>query len=60
MFEERIIIDHEIRHGKPIIKGTRVPVEVIGVSGWRYGNTANCNRIWNKKGRCAGCNRVCH
>ncbi len=29
MFEERIIINPEIRHGKPIIKGTRVPVEVI-------------------------------
>ncbi len=29
MFEERIIIDPEIRHGRPIIKGTRVPVEVI-------------------------------
>ena len=29
MFEERIIIDPEIRHGKPIIKGTRVPVDVI-------------------------------
>ncbi len=29
MFEERITIDPEIRHGKPIIKGTRVPVEVI-------------------------------
>ncbi len=29
MFEERIIIDPEIRHGKPIIKGTRVPVEVV-------------------------------
>ncbi|CAG0999558.1 hypothetical protein METP2_03159 [Methanosarcinales archaeon] len=29
MFEKRIIIDSEIRHGKPIIKGTRVPVEVI-------------------------------
>lgn len=29
MFEERIVIDPEIRHGKPIIKGTRVPVEVI-------------------------------
>lgn len=26
---ERIIIDSEIRHGKPIIKGTRVPVEII-------------------------------
>lgn len=29
MFEKRIIIDPEIRHGKPIIKGTRVPVEVV-------------------------------
>lgn len=29
MFEDRIVIDPEIRHGKPIIKGTRVPVEVI-------------------------------
>lgn len=29
MFEERIIIDPEIRHGKPIIKGTRVPVDII-------------------------------
>ena len=29
MFEARIGIDPEIRHGKPVIKGTRVPVEVI-------------------------------
>ena len=29
MFENRVIIDPEIRHGKPIIKGTRVPVDVI-------------------------------
>ncbi len=29
MFEDRIVIDPEIRHGKPIIKGTRVPVEMI-------------------------------
>ncbi|MDD5473450.1 MAG: DUF433 domain-containing protein [Candidatus Methanoperedens sp.] len=29
MFEKRIIIDPEIRHGKPILKGTRVPVEII-------------------------------
>ncbi len=29
MFKERITIDPEIRHGKPIIKGTRVPVEAI-------------------------------
>jgi len=29
MFEDRIIIDPEIRHGKPIIKGTRVPVDII-------------------------------
>ncbi len=26
---ERIVIDPAIRFGKPIIKGTRVPVEVI-------------------------------
>jgi len=29
MFEARIGIDPEIRNGKPIIKGTRVPVDVI-------------------------------
>ena len=29
MFEARIGIDPEIRHGKPVIKGTRVPVDVI-------------------------------
>nr|QNO52759.1 hypothetical protein KDAIOKAM_00028 [Methanosarcinales archaeon ANME-1 ERB6] len=29
MFEDRIIIDPEVRHGKPIIKGTRVPVDII-------------------------------
>lgn len=26
---DRIIIDPEIRHGKPIIRGTRVPVDII-------------------------------
>ncbi len=29
MFEDRIIIDPEIRHGKPVIKGTRVPIDII-------------------------------
>ena len=29
MFEDMIIIDPEVRHGKPIIKGTRVPVDII-------------------------------
>lgn len=29
MYEERILIDPAVRHGKPIIKGTRVPVELI-------------------------------
>jgi uncharacterized protein (DUF433 family) len=28
-WHERIIIDPEIHHGKPCIKGTRVPVSVI-------------------------------
>jgi uncharacterized protein (DUF433 family) len=26
---ERIVIDENIRHGKPVIKGTRVPVDLI-------------------------------
>ena len=26
---ERIVIDKEIRHGKPVIRGTRVPVDII-------------------------------
>jgi len=29
MYEDRIVIDSEIRHGKPVIRGTRVPVDVI-------------------------------
>ena len=29
MYEERIVIDPAVRHGKPIIKGTRVPLEII-------------------------------
>lgn len=29
MFEDRIIINPEIRHGKPVIRGTRVPVDII-------------------------------
>lgn len=29
MFEAMISIDPEIRHGKPIITGTRVPVDII-------------------------------
>jgi uncharacterized protein (DUF433 family) len=28
-FEDRITIDPEIRHGKPVIKGTRVPVDIV-------------------------------
>jgi len=26
---ERIVVDDKIMHGKPVIKGTRVPVDVI-------------------------------
>jgi uncharacterized protein (DUF433 family) len=29
MYEERIVIDPAVRHGKPIIKGTRVPLDII-------------------------------
>jgi uncharacterized protein (DUF433 family) len=29
MLETRIVTDPEIRHGKPVIRGTRVPVELI-------------------------------
>lgn len=29
MLETRISIDPKIRHGKPVIKGTRVPVDII-------------------------------
>jgi uncharacterized protein (DUF433 family) len=29
MYEDRIEIDPAVRHGKPIIKGTRVPLEII-------------------------------
>ena len=29
MHLDRIVIDEKIMHGKPVIKGTRVPVEVI-------------------------------
>jgi uncharacterized protein (DUF433 family) len=29
MYEDRIVIDPAVRHGKPIIEGTRVPLEII-------------------------------
>ncbi len=29
MYENRIIIDPEIRHGKPVIRGTRVSLDII-------------------------------
>jgi uncharacterized protein (DUF433 family) len=29
MSEDRIIVDPEIAHGKPVIKGSRVPVEIV-------------------------------
>lgn len=29
MTEERIVIDPEVQHGKPVIEGTRVPVHLL-------------------------------
>ena len=29
MCGDKIVIDPEIRHGKPVIRGTRVPVDII-------------------------------
>lgn len=55
MFEDRIIIDPEIRHGKPVIKGTRVPVDVI--LGYLAGGM-EIREITEKQGRCAGCDRI--
>jgi len=28
-YEDRIVIDPKIMHGKPVIKGTRIPVYVV-------------------------------
>ena len=29
MMQDRIVVDKRVMHGKPVIRGTRVPVEVI-------------------------------
>ena len=29
MLEDRIIVDQEVAHGKPIIRGSRVSVEIV-------------------------------
>ena len=29
MYEDRIVIDPAVRHGMPIIRGTRVPLQII-------------------------------
>ena len=29
MYEDRIVIDPAVRHGKPVIKGSRVPLEIV-------------------------------
>lgn len=26
---QRIVIDKDIRHGKPVIRGTRVPIDIV-------------------------------
>ena len=51
--KQRIVIDNKIRHGKPIIKGTRITVdEVLGalVGGMTYEE--------NKKRRHSCCVRI--
>ncbi|MGC9445435.1 MAG: DUF433 domain-containing protein [Candidatus Methanospirareceae archaeon] len=48
-----IVIDPEIRHGKPVIRGTRVPVELILGSlagGMRVDEVAR-EYVWGGKGR---------
>lgn len=29
MYEDRIVIDPAVRHGKPVIKGSRVPLKIV-------------------------------
>ena len=29
MYEDRIVIDPAVRHGKSVIKGSRVPLEIV-------------------------------
>jgi uncharacterized protein (DUF433 family) len=29
MYEDRIVIDPAVRHGKPVIKGSRVSLEIV-------------------------------
>ncbi|KAF5417808.1 MAG: hypothetical protein C5S49_02710 [Candidatus Methanogaster sp.] len=45
-------IDPGIRHGKPVIKGTRVPVGIIlGSLAGGYGGERDCRGIRDSKGR---------
>lgn len=44
MLQERVVIDPAVQHGKPVIRGTRVPVaRVIGglAGGMTYGEVAD-------------------
>lgn len=59
MYEGRIVIDPEVRHGKPVIRNTRVPVDIILGSlagGMKIEEVAEEYGI--KKEVCLGCNRI--
>jgi len=57
--KQRIVIDNKIRHGKPIIKGTRITVdEVLGALVGGYDIWRDWARIWNKKRRHSCCVRI--
>ena len=60
MYEDRIVIDSEIRHGKPVIRGTRVPVDVIlGSLAGGMSVEEVAKEIWNFERGCSGSDRIC-
>ena len=52
---ERIIIDPSIRHGKPVVRGTRVPVHrIIGSLAGGATPEEVCEAIWHYRRGCTG------